>query len=108
MLITGSVPVGDVIGLTAKLVGTGYDYVGYSAQYRIELDGEQVGHVVICEASGRITATATTFPEMKNVTSEWLDMFNSDEGDRDEQSALDRAAIAIFAAQRGLDRGTIL
>lgn len=98
-ITTGSIPVGSH-GYTATLTGTANEYNGYVDYYRIDdADGNRVGKVRIVEAtSDRVYAYAAT-EDGRSVTTEWLDLFNNDHGDRDMNTALDRAANAIAEAK---------
>ena len=98
-ITTGAITVGSN-GYTATLTATEDRYAGYYTHYRIDTaDGVKVGTVATCEGY-TLRATART-NDGTEVTTEWLDLFNDDNGDRDEHTALDRAADAIAAALDG-------
>lgn len=98
-ITTGSIKVGDH-GFTATLTGTANEYSGTVSYYRVDdADGHPVGKIRLVDAtSDRVYAFAAD-PTGKAVTSDWLDLFNDDSGDRDEMTGLDRAANALADAR---------
>lgn len=96
-ITTGNINVGNV-GYTATLTGTTAPYHGFESHYDIATaDGTKVGTVRLVETE-TIRAYAATL-DGDEVTTDWLDLFNEDSGDRDENTALDRAADAIAIAK---------
>lgn len=98
-ITTGAIPVGSY-GYSATLTSTANEYSGYVSYYRIDdADGNRVGKVRLVEATSDRVYAFAALPDGKVVTTELLDEFNDDSGDRDMNAALDRAANAIAAAK---------
>lgn len=84
-------------GYTAEMLSSGVEYVGVVSTFKIRAANDTlVGYVKVTDGT-TVRATAT-LADGTRVTNEWLDLFNSDAGDRDINSGLDRAANAIADA----------
>lgn len=98
-ITTGAINVGSH-GLTATLTDTANEYSGHVSYYRIDdARDNRVGTVRIVEATTDRVYAHAYLPGAVEVTTDWLDLFNKDAGDRDEHTALNRAADAIAAAK---------